>query len=298
MDGRRANGLVCALALSFLGMTGCSDLTPPRTGETSNFGVCSCFDAANTGTIQGQVIWTGEPPSADAFTYRISLSTGDRDLKTKLRQNVFAPAVDRSTQGVENAVVFLRCTEPMQVRPWHHPPVVVEQRDLELQILQGATATRVGFVRRGDSIEIVSRDRHFHSLRASGAANFTLAFPDREQSLCRSLNRNGIVKLTSGAGYYWMRAYLLVDDHPYYTRTDAWGRFTLELVPPGRYEVVCWLPDWRELTHDRDPESGAVCRLHFGEPKHNSQTVNLAANETKQLHFELAAEPLPSACCR
>jgi len=132
---------------------------------------------------------------------------------------------------------------------------------------------------------MISSDSYFHSLHAGGASFFTLAFPDPDQPLSRPLMERGVVELTSAAGYYWMRAYVLVDDHPYYTRTDSDGRFTLDQVPPGKYEVVCWMPSWLEDRHERDPESGLITRLFFQPPVTLVQKVELGKQETKEIRF-------------
>jgi hypothetical protein len=110
-------------------------------------------------------------------------------------------------------------------------------------------------------------------------------FPDPNRPLARPLKENGVVELTSAAGYYWMRAYLFVDDHPYYARTDKEGRFSLNQVPPGRYEVVCWMPNWQEARHERDPESSLVTRLFFQPPVTLVQNVELGKRESKEVRF-------------
>ena len=69
-------------------------------------------------------------------------------------------------------------------------------------------------------------------IRARGAAFFTLPFPEPGQPLDRRFDTPGRVVLTNGAGYYWQSADLFVSDHPYWTVTDAQGRFTLPQVPP------------------------------------------------------------------
>jgi len=38
----------------------------------------------------------------------------------------------------------------------------------------------------------------------------------------------------------WMRAWILVQDHPYFAITDENGNYTIKDVPPGEYEIVCW----------------------------------------------------------
>jgi hypothetical protein len=116
-----------------------------------------------------------------------------------------------------------------------------------------------------------------HSLQARGAAFFSLAFPPDSQPCQRILEHAGTVELSSGVGHFWMRGHLFVDDHPYYTHTDHTGRFTLERVPPGRYEVVAWHPDWHEAGHERDADTGLVVRVSFRPPVTIVQPVALEA---------------------
>src|SRR6266542_3913967 len=83
------------------------------------------------------------------------------------RHNPNAPAVNPDSRGVANAVVFLRGLDPARVRPWDLPPVCVEQRGHRLHVLQGEADARVGFVRQGDAVELVSREPVFHALRGN-----------------------------------------------------------------------------------------------------------------------------------
>jgi hypothetical protein len=150
------------------------------------------------------------------------------------------------------------------------------------------TDARTGFVHRGQSVEMASREPVFHILRASGSAFFSLTFPNPDRPRVRSLTEPGLVELSSGAGYYWMRAYLFVDDHPYYTRTDAQGYYQLSQVPPGRYQVVCWLPNWNVARHDRDPESTVISRLFFRPPVEREQHVEVRASGAVAADFTMS----------
>ena len=134
-----------------------------------------------------------------------------------------------------------------------------------------------------------SRQHLYHALRVRGAAFFTRAFPDADQPCSHRLERNGIVELSSGCGNFWMRSWLFVDDHPYYTRSDAQGRFTLPQVPPGRYELVCWLPNWHEALRELDAETALICRLTFRPPVEIVQPVQLTPRQTQTVSIRVDA---------
>jgi hypothetical protein len=251
-----------------LWLPGCGDDSPQSapTPSPSLPEPVAPFDPTAAGIIEGQVTWTGALPEVPPLTGWTDPAPDGTGAHYHCHPNPNAPLIDASSRGVGNAIVLLRGLEGKPSRPWDHPPVRVEQHDYRLRICQGGPATNVGFVPQGSRIEMISTERVFHALHAEGAAYFTLAFPDAGQPSFRTLDHPGLVELTSAAGYFWMHAYLFVGTHPYYARCDAMGHFTLRGVPPGRYQVVCWLPNWREAGHDRDAETALVTRLRFRSP--------------------------------
>src|ERR1700722_8514274 len=115
----------------------------------------------------------------------------------------------------------------------------------QFHVQQGASDRRSGFVRPGEPVNLVSRDALFHSVQARGAGFFTCPLPGPDRVRTRRVDAPGVVELSSGCGYFWMRAYLLVTPHPYAAHTDARGCFVLARVPAGDYEIVAWHPDGR-----------------------------------------------------
>jgi hypothetical protein len=245
----------------------------------------SHFDPKTAGSIQGHVVWNGEVPVVEALTI-LPVAVGiDTRMPKQVQPNVNTPVIDPSNKGVANAVVFLRGVDPSIGRPWDHPPVQVVMRDFRFYIQQGGQYNRNGFVRRGEAVEMVSRQPILHMLHADGAAFFTLAFPDADKPLVRCLKKPGIVELSSASTWFWMRAYLFVDDHPYYACTDADGRFILPQVPPGHYQLVCWMPNWHEKDRDLDPELGIGLRLFYQPPLEITREVQVKERETVEVQF-------------
>jgi hypothetical protein len=235
------------------------------------------------------VVWTGEVPAVPPYEVRSLVLDPKQAPARPLHANPHRPIVDRSTSGVACAVVFLRGVNPQSARPWDHASVVVEHRDRRLEVVQGATRSQIGYVRRGDLVTLVSRETVFNALHAGGAAFFTLAFPEPGLPLTRALRTQGIVELSSNAGWYWMRAHLFVADHPYYTLTDQQGHFELSRVPPGRYQLVCWMPNWNKASQHRDPESGLVTRLVFQPPMEQQCEIVVDASATTRADFSVHA---------
>jgi hypothetical protein len=243
------------------------------------------FDESSCGTIEGQVTWHGSV--SEVAPFRV-LSGPDNLPPNKKRltyePNPYRPLVD-SAGGVRDVVVFLRHVDPQHAGPWRHGPVCVEQIERRIQIAQDGMVSRYGFVRPGDTISAVNRDVEYHALRARGAAFFTLPFADTDTVTQRRLDKAGTVELISGAGYYWMHALLFVVEHPYYTRTDATGRFRLEQVPAGSYDLVCWMPNWEVASRERDPESGFIARLVFERPLQQVRRVEVQPGARSQVRF-------------
>jgi hypothetical protein len=256
---------------------------PPQTRARTH------FNPATAGTISGRVAWHGGVPRPAPFRIRFNQPPGSPPQPKLFYDNPNGPAVDPASQGLRDAVVYLRGVDPKYGKTWDLPGVTVEQRHQRFHVRQGKADSRVGFVRRGDAVTMVSRDAWFYSLHAGGAAFFTLAFPDPDRPARRRLEKRGMVELTSGAGHFWMRAYLFVDDHPYYARTDSQGRFTLERVPPGKYELVCWVPNWEVERRERDPETGQVSRIYFRPPVERVRAVLLKPGHKATVNFRLDA---------
>jgi hypothetical protein len=281
--------MACAAFCGASALAGCGGpaelLDLPAADEAPPVEAGAAFEPKDAGSIQGRVTWEGAPPAVPPFRAAVSPS-GERALGPKRdRPNPHAPVIDQRTHGVAGAVVFLKGVEPRRGRPWDQPPVRVEVRDLQFHVRQGDADARTGFVRRGDAVEFTSAEDFLQLVRVRGAAFFALALPDPGQPRSRRLPTAGVVELSSASGQFWMSGHLFVSDHPYYTRTAADGSFTLAQIPPGDYQLVCWLPDWRTAAQELDADTWQPTRLTWRPPLEKARPIRISRGETLPAWF-------------
>jgi plastocyanin len=144
----------------------------------------------------------------------------------------------------------------------------------------------------GGTLEIVNSDPilhnvHTYDLQKELTTVFNIAQPLRGQRTplpASIFDGPGFYRATCDAGHPWMSAYIVVIGHPYYAVTDENGRYVLEGVPPGRYNVRMW----HEGVHitRTEMEKGAVKRYNYESPYELVKEVEVLPNRRVTLDFE------------
>ena len=276
------------LPLFVIVLSGCNSDLPAldHAPQDSPSAIGKSFDPARTGRIEGQVTWTGPIPNPPPFLYGVPRADG-AGFEFRTAENPNRPRVDPKSKAVNGAVVFLREVDTHSSRPWDLPPVRVEIGNGQITVIQGESRGRAGFVRRGDSVSASSTESNYQVLRGRGEAFFSLPLPEANRPVSRTLSNSGRVELSSGTGLYWSCADLFVADHPYYATTDADGRFTLDRVPTGKFEVVVWHPRWETAKTERDPDSTQIARLTYAAPIERVTTVLVEPSRPVQIKMTL-----------
>jgi plastocyanin len=119
--------------------------------------------------------------------------------------------------------------------------------------------------RAGTALEVRNSDPVMHNVRAMAGAQsvFNVAMPLEGQTLRKPLPATPGTLQVKCDVHPWMRAVVRTFDHPYFTTTDAQGRFRLE-VPEGTHTLVLW--------HDRLPEASRPITVKAGETVRVEQT--------------------------
>ncbi len=99
----------------------------------------------------------------------------------------------------------------------------------------------------------------------------------------------GAYHATCDAGHPWMSAYVVVAEHPYYTVTDANGRFELQDIPTGTYTMRMWHEGVAVTKTEK--QNGKVTAYHYEPPYEETRQVTVRPNETTQVKFALSLRP-------
>jgi hypothetical protein len=254
----------------------------------------TAFDKAHCGAVRGTVEWSGAVPAAEPIQV-INVHIPPAENRT-----VPNPNTPRINSGrLSDALVYLVGVDPPRSAAWGPDPVCIQARKSGLTVQQGRRPGRVAIVRRGDPVRLVSCDPvdpvtrgPLHSIRGRGAAFFTQMLPVPDRRVSRTLAEPGIVELSSGSGYYWLRGYVYVSDHPYAAVSRPDGTIDFVDVPDGEYEAVCWVPNWHVDRFENDPELslwGGPARMTFRPAVEKRQRVVVRAGQVAELKFRLSA---------
>lgn len=270
--------------LVVLVLAGCSAdpgavVSPPK----PEVAVGQDHDPTQCGTIVGKICWHHPPPKLPPIYAPRKPADITDDGPLHPWPNGNAPEVDRVAAAVRG-VVYLRQVDPSRAKPWDFPAVRVEIANTRLSIVQDGEVRRFGIVRPGATVEFVSREAELHLVRARGAAHFSQPLTQPDVVRTRTLTSPGVVELASGAGYFWHRAHLFVAEHPYYAVSDAQGNYRLENVPAGQYEIVAWLPNWREVDTDRNGDTGYRTATEYAAPLTRTKPVRVVPGKTTTAH--------------
>ena len=190
--------------------------------------VLACFApaVARAGAIKGTVRYVGPPTeprklavTVDQFVCGKEKNAEDLSLSPE--------------RGLRNAVVSLAAPPPDV--PWRFStaPVFLDQQ-------QCVFIPRITLVPAGGTVEFLNSDRLLHNIHSTGRANtvFNRTQP-KGRTIPITFAKPEIVRIGCDL-HGWMRAWVVVMEHPFYAVTGAAGDFVLDRLSPGTYTLNVW----------------------------------------------------------
>jgi plastocyanin len=200
---------------------------------------------ASAGSIKGTVLYNGPPVVAKTLAVTI-------DQYVCGNQKPGEDLVVSAKRGIRNAVVSLQ--PPPPGAKWEGTP-----RPAQMDQLGCVYAPRVVVVPVGGTVDFLNSDRLLHNLHSVGKENppFSRTQP-KGRTISMTFGKPEIVRIDCDL-HSWMRAWVVVAAHPFYSVTGSDGEFALEGVPPGRYTLQIWQESLGTVTKEVVvPESGAA----------------------------------------
>jgi plastocyanin len=189
------------------------------------------------GTVKGSVRYAGPvverrklPVTADQYVCGNEKESEDLVLSPE--------------KGIRNVVVSLQGASPGARWEASMPRVQIDQQ-------QCMFAPRVVVVPVGGTVEFLNNDRLLHNLHSRDAREnppFNRTQP-KGRTIPVVFKKPEIVRVDCDL-HPWMRAWVVVTEHPFYTRTNDQGDFTLDNVPTGQYTLHVWHERLGTVTRD------------------------------------------------
>jgi hypothetical protein len=134
--------------------------------------------------------------------------------------------------GLRNAVVILR---PIDRTVKVHPGRIL------LDNKQCAFIPHVQIAGIGSELLLKNSDPILHTVHARLGKEtlFNVGLP-RWRQVSKILDRLGIIRIDCDVLHTWMSATIVVVSSPYFAVTDETGLFSIEKIPPGKYELEIW----------------------------------------------------------
>ena len=181
---------------------------------------------ASAATIKGNVRYSGTRVEKKTFPVTI-----DQYLCGKEKEA--GDLVLSSTNGIRNVVVSLQGVPNGSKASANIAPAKMDQK-------QCVFVPRVVVVPVGGTVEFLNSDRLLHNVRGGGKENppFNRAQP-HARNIAIAFKSPEILRVDCDL-HSWMRGWIVVAEHPFYTVTNDEGEFVFENIPPGKYKLEAW----------------------------------------------------------
>ena len=184
----------------------------------------------DAGTLKGHVKYDGKAPKKKKLRMDADPVCGSSHSSPVLSEN-FKMAGDGS---MAEALVYLKNVKYSGGVP--SEPAVLDQKGcIYVPHVFGMVA--------GQELLIKNSDATLHNIHSMPKVNkeFNFAMPkvvkEKKATFSKSEPDPFYIKCDV---HPWMKTWVLVSDHPYFAVTDAKGNFSIDGIPAGTYEVVCW----------------------------------------------------------
>jgi len=200
--------------------------------------------AEETGaSITGVARFKGSPPKREPIDMTPTRGGAADECKNLHKEGHLSETAIVSDDGtVVNVFVYVKKgLEKGKEYPMPDEPAVLDQEGCMYR-------PRVQGVRVGQELVIKNSDPLTHNTRSYAFRNraFNIAQPAGADERTKVFKRPERAIQMGCDIHAWMKAFVFAMDHPFFAVTGEDGKFTIEGLPPGEYELEAWHEEFDE----------------------------------------------------
>lgn len=215
----------------------------------AGFGLTST-QAQGAGKITGKISFKGVPPEPS----KIRMSADPRCMQAN-PNGIERKQVEGTGGGLANVIVSIKTPVKGTAAP-KTAPVLLDQ--MGCMYTPSAIALQVG-----QPLKIRNSDETLHNVHPRPLVNagFNIGQPRKGMETEKKFDKAETFFPVSCDVHPWMRSYIAVFDHPFFTLTKEDGTFEIPSVPPGEYEIEATHPTLKTMTGKVVVKAGAAGTL-------------------------------------
>jgi plastocyanin len=193
---------------------------------------CALAGHALAGGVSGTIVFEGTPPVMKPInmgaTPECHAMHGDTPI-------IDETLVLGAGQTMGNILVHVSKGLPAKTWPVPTEPAIITQKGC-------VYSPHVIGVQAGQALKILNPDNIMHNVNGMAEKNaaFNKGMPKGVEEITIPLDKAEEPFMIKCDVHPWMRSYCAVLDHPFFTVTKEDGKFTLEGLEPGEYEISAW----------------------------------------------------------
>ena len=203
--------------------------------------------AQANGKVTGRILFKGSAPEPT----KIRMAADPRCLQAS-PNGAERKQIDGTNGGLANVIVSIKNKVP-GTAPARTTPVLLDQ--LGCMYTPTVIALQVG-----QPLRMRNSDETLHNIHPRPTVNtgFNVGQPRKGMETEKTFDKPETIFPVSCDVHPWMRSYIAVFDHPYFTITKDDGSFEILNLPPGEYQIEAQHPTLKIMTGKAVVKAGGV----------------------------------------
>ena len=210
------------------------------------------------GTLKGKVNFDGKPPKNKTLKMDADPVCGSSHENPVYRESF----IMNKDGYLKNVMVYLKDINYDGKIP--ESPAILDQNGC-------IYSPHVQGIMRGQELIIKNSDATLHNIHGLPKVNaeFNFAMPKVVKEKPIKFNKSEHAIFIKCDVHPWMKSYVSVFDHPFFSVTDEGGNYVIENIPPGTYEVIAWQEKFQNKKTKEWKTLNASITIGDGETNHD-----------------------------